>query len=122
MECRAKSITDDLKDVAVMRVHRGLQDGVMAFSQYFPFIGMSLCEFGTAFDIREEEGDGAGGLIAHCLTLRLYFQVMVMYYSFTPFNHFIKSSLTRAWNSVNRFMVSNALAYAMSASPFTLAS
>jgi hypothetical protein len=61
VECYAECIANDLKDISVVRIHRGLQDGMMAFAQNLPFIGMFLSEFCTALDIGEKEGDSAGG-------------------------------------------------------------
>ena len=42
----------------------------MAGAQRLPFIGIFLREFGTAFNIGEEEGDCAGGEIIQCFLLK----------------------------------------------------
>ena len=64
-ECHAKRIPDDLENVAVVRLHGGLQDGMMAQAQRFPGLAVCLGELCAAFDIGEEEGDRAGGEISH---------------------------------------------------------
>jgi hypothetical protein len=65
MERCAEGVTDDLKDKSIVSFNRGLQDGMMALLQRLPLVGMSLREFGRAFNVREEEGHSAGGE-CHC--------------------------------------------------------
>ena len=64
-ECDTERIADDLKDVAPVRLDGFAQDGVMALARRFPLGGMRLREFGAAFDVGEEEGDGASGRRGH---------------------------------------------------------
>ena len=61
IKCHAKRIPDDLENVAVVRLHGGLQDGMMAESQSLQLVGVCLRKPGAAFDIGEEEGDGTSG-------------------------------------------------------------
>jgi hypothetical protein len=42
----------------------------MAGAQRLPFVGIFLREFDAAFNIREEESDGAGGEIIQCFLLK----------------------------------------------------
>jgi hypothetical protein len=68
MKCYAECIADDLKDIAMVCLAGRLEDGVMARPQIFPPIGIFPGKFGTAFDIRKEEGNGTGGelvLVSH---------------------------------------------------------
>ena len=67
VECDAKGIADDLKDVAIVQFHRGAQDGMMTIAQAFPLLRVFLRKFGRAFDVGEEKGHGAGGRIHSCL-------------------------------------------------------
>jgi hypothetical protein len=61
MKRDTKRVANNLKDITIVRIHRRLQDGVVPLAQRFPLIGILLRELGTTFDVREEEGDGAGG-------------------------------------------------------------
>jgi hypothetical protein len=59
MECSTKGIADDLEDITMLCINRGLQNGMVAISQCLPQVWMLLCDFGTAFDVRKEEGYSA---------------------------------------------------------------
>jgi len=48
-----------LKDISIVRLNGLMQYLVMAREQSRHGIRILLCEFGTAFNIGEEEGDGA---------------------------------------------------------------
>jgi len=61
MKCCAEYITDDLKDISVMRFICRPQNIIVTFAKALPCLGMFLYEFGTAFNIGEDECDGAGG-------------------------------------------------------------
>jgi hypothetical protein len=66
MERGAKGVAHDLKDMAVMGLDGRAQDGVVPRPQGFPRIATLARKFGAALDVREEEGDGAGG-VCHAL-------------------------------------------------------
>jgi hypothetical protein len=59
MERYAKGIANDLKDIAMVCLTGRLQNGVVACPQGFPPIGVLLREFGAAFNICEDESNGA---------------------------------------------------------------
>jgi hypothetical protein len=62
-ECHAECIPDDMENITLPGSHGGMQDGMMPLAQPFPFLGMFLGKFGTAFDICEKECDGSGGQV-----------------------------------------------------------
>ncbi len=55
-----KRIADDLKNVAVMRCHRLLQNFMMPGEERVKGIGKLLGEWGAALNIGKEKRDGAG--------------------------------------------------------------
>ena len=61
VECRTESIAYDLKDIAVVGFDRATQNSMVPRPRGFPRVRIFLREFRTAFDVGEEEGDGAGG-------------------------------------------------------------
>ena len=65
VERGAECVADDLKDKAGMRLDGVPQDDVVACLQRGPCRGVLLRQPGAAFDIREEEGDGASWKIGH---------------------------------------------------------
>ena len=60
-ECHAECIPDDMENIALLGIYGGMQNGMMALAQNFPFFRMFLGKPGAAFDICEEECDGSGG-------------------------------------------------------------
>ncbi len=67
MERHAERIADDLKDIAVVSLHRLMQQGMMPSAQGFPLPGILLRECGAALNVGEEKRDGAGGKSFHLL-------------------------------------------------------
>jgi hypothetical protein len=58
MECSRKRATNDSKGKAMIGFNRLIQNLVMSRKQRWHLVGMFLREFGAAFDICEEKGDG----------------------------------------------------------------
>jgi len=61
VEGRAERIPDHLKDVTLVSFYGSPQDVVVALAQRLPTSALLARQLGAAFDIGEEEGDGAGG-------------------------------------------------------------
>jgi hypothetical protein len=51
VKCDAKRVANNLKDVAIMYIHSGLQDCMVALAQTLPLVGILLRQFGAALDI-----------------------------------------------------------------------
>jgi hypothetical protein len=69
MEGCTKRIANDLKDISVISLDRLPQNFMVTREQVGHRIGMLLRDFGTAFNVSEKEGDGAGWQIVHILLL-----------------------------------------------------
>lgn len=57
VECCRKGIAHDLKDEAIVRLNRLVQDFVVPREQSWHRIGILLCQFGAAFDIGEKKSN-----------------------------------------------------------------
>src|SRR5262245_5136897 len=57
VECHTEGIANDLKDITMVGFHGFFQNSMMPCPSNFPHFRMFSCEFCTAFDIAEEEGD-----------------------------------------------------------------
>jgi len=57
MKRYTKCITDDLKDIAIVGIHHGLQNGIVTRPQRFPLIRIFLREFRTPLDIGKKKCD-----------------------------------------------------------------
>jgi hypothetical protein len=71
MERGAKGISNGLENMPMMRSNGLIQDLMMACEQGWHRVGIFLREPCAAFDVGEEEGDGAGGKIRHTNKPRL---------------------------------------------------
>jgi len=65
VERRTEGITDDLEDVAVLRLDRFAQNCVMVCEEGWQLGGELLRQRGAAFNVGEQKGDGAGGQFSH---------------------------------------------------------
>jgi hypothetical protein len=55
IECHTQSISNDLKDITMVRLHGFTQNCMVSCPHRLPFCWMFLCQFGTGFNIGEEE-------------------------------------------------------------------
>ncbi len=65
VECGGKRVADDLENIAVMCFNHLMQDLIMARQKNRHGVWILLRQFRAAFDVGEEEGDGARGKVSH---------------------------------------------------------
>src|SRR5262249_5887625 len=61
----AEGVADRLEDLAVVRLNRGVEAGVVSGEGEAHGVGVLLPELGAPLDVGEQEGDRAGGQVSH---------------------------------------------------------